>query len=133
MKYINQLLIIVSVSLLGEVLHFFIPLPIPASIYGLILMFVFLETGLVKLEKVKETSSFILSVMPIFFVPPCVGFINAFPLMKQYGIQFLIIGIGTTVLVMVATGWVVQGIMKLKKRKGSANTDSEPNGGSHAE
>lgn len=133
MKYIKQLLIIVSVSLLGEVLHFFIPLPIPASIYGLILMFVFLETGLVKLEKVKETSSFILSVMPIFFVPPCVGFINAFPLMKQYGIQFLIIGIGTTVLVMVATGWVVQGIMKLKKKKGSVKTDSEPNGGSHAE
>ena len=55
--------------------------------------------------------------MPIFFVPPCVGFINAFPLMKQYGVQFIVIGIGTTILVMVSTGWVVQLIMNAKERK----------------
>lgn len=117
MKYLKQLLIIVIVSFVGELIHFFVPLPVPASIYGLVIMFLLLEFKIVKLEKVKDVSSFLLGIMPIFFVPPCVGFINAFPLMKQYGVQFLVIGIGTTILVMVSTGWVVQLIMNAKKRK----------------
>lgn len=131
MKYVKQLFIIIIVSLAGELLHFFIPLPVPASIYGLVIMFLLLETGIIKLEKVKDVSSFLLGIMPIFFVPPCVGFINAFPLMKQYGLQFLVIGIGTTILVMVATGWIVQLIMKIRHRKpesekgGNENADAE--------
>lgn len=117
MKYLKQLFIIVIVSFVGELIHFFVPLPIPASIYGLVILFLLLEFKIVKLEKVKDASSFLLGIMPIFFVPPCVGFINAFPLMKQYGVQFIVIGIGTTILVMVSTGWVVQLIMNAKERK----------------
>ena len=117
MKYLKQLFIIVIVSFVGELIHFFVPLPIPASIYGLVILFLLLEFKIVKLEKVKDVSSFLLGIMPIFFVPPCVGFINAFPLMKQYGGQFIVIGIGTTILVMVSTGWVVQLIMNAKERK----------------
>ena len=117
MKYLKQLFIIVIVSFVGELIHFFVPLPIPASIYGLVILFLLLEFKIIKLEKVKDVSSFLLGIMPIFFVPPCVGFINAFPLMKQYGVQFIVIGIGTTILVMVSTGWVVQLIMNAKERK----------------
>ena len=131
MKYVKQLFIIIIVSLVGELLHFLIPLPVPASIYGLVIMFLLLETGILKAEKVKDVSSFLLGIMPIFFIPPCVGFINAFPLMKQYGIQFMVIGIGTTILVMVATGLVVQLIMRLSHRKseiknrGNENADAD--------
>ncbi|MCQ2597629.1 MAG: CidA/LrgA family protein [Treponema sp.] len=131
MKYVKQLFIIIIVSLVGELLHFLIPLPVPASIYGLVIMFLLLETGILKAEKVKDVSSFLLGIMPIFFIPPCVGFINAFPLMKQYGIQFMVIGIGTTILVMVATGLVVQLIMRLRHRKseiengGNENADAD--------
>lgn len=126
MKYIFQLFIILVVSFIGELIHYFVPLPIPASIYGLVIMFLLLETKIIKLSMVKETSSYILGIMTIFFVPPCVGFINAFPLMKQFGIQFLVIGIGTTVLVMIATGWVTQIIMRGKQKhagKGAENAE----------
>jgi len=126
MKYIFQLFIILVVSFIGELIHYFVPLPIPASIYGLVIMFILLETKIIKLSMVKETSSYILGIMTIFFVPPCVGFINAFPLMKQFGIQFLVIGIGTTVLVMIATGWVTQIIMRGKQKhavKGDENAE----------
>lgn len=122
MKYLKQLFIIIIVSLIGELMHFFIPFPIPASIYGLLLMFILLETKIIKLEKIKDVSSFLLGIMPVFFVPPCIGFINAFPLMKQYGVQFLIIGIGTTFLVMICTGYTVQLIMKVKNKKQNKNS-----------
>ncbi len=125
MKYLKQLFIIIIVSFAGELIHYFVPLPIPASIYGLVIMFLLLEFKVIKLEQVKETSSYLLAIMPIFFVPPCVGFINAFPLMKQYGIQFLVIGIGTTVLVMVATGWVVQLIMRGKQKNAVKSENKE--------
>lgn len=126
MKYIKQLFIILIVSFVGELVHFLVPLPIPASIYGLAIMFLLLEFRIVKVEQIKDVSSFLLGIMPVLFVPPCVGFINAMPLMKQYGVQFMVIGIGTTILVMVSTGWVVQIIMNIRNRK-SENSKEEQN------
>ena len=52
MKYIKQLSIILLISFLGELIHYLLPLPIPASIYGLILLFVALLTGIVPLSAV---------------------------------------------------------------------------------
>ena len=54
MKYLKQMTIILAVTLMGEVIKYFIPFPIPASIYGLILMFVFLMTNVIKIENVKD-------------------------------------------------------------------------------
>ena len=38
MKYLRQFCIILLVSALGEGLHILLPLPVPASVYGLVLM-----------------------------------------------------------------------------------------------
>ena len=45
MKYLKQFLIILSISLVGELLKYLLPLPIPASIYGMVILFVALLTG----------------------------------------------------------------------------------------
>ena len=50
MKYIYQLFIILVVTFVGELLHYFIPIPVPASIYGLIIMLILLCPKVVKLE-----------------------------------------------------------------------------------
>ena len=54
MKYLSQFLIIISFSLMGEVLQRLIPVPIPASVYGIALLFAALCLGVVKLEQIKE-------------------------------------------------------------------------------
>lgn len=69
MIYINELMIILFFSFLGEILNFLIPLPIPASIYGMLLLFISLLTKFIKLEKVEKVAEFFLSIMLIFFVP----------------------------------------------------------------
>ena len=56
MKFIKQFSIILLITFLGELLHILIPLPIPASVYGLVLMLIALRSGLVKVEHVKETA-----------------------------------------------------------------------------
>ena len=75
----------------------------------------------------NEKDIVILAILPIMFVPSSVGFIKALPLMKKYGIQFLIIGVSTTFLVMIVSGLITQLILRIKKRfnKKSGNESTE--------
>lgn len=71
MKFIRQFLIILAVSFVGELLNYFIPLPIPASIYGLVLMLICLQRGIIPLEAVRETGKFLVEIMPLMFDAGC--------------------------------------------------------------
>ena len=116
MKYLKQLSIIFAFTFISEILNRIIPLPIPASIYGLVFLFLCLEFKIIKIDQIKDTADFLLAILPIMFVPSSVGFIKALPLMKKYGIQFLIIGVSTTFLVMIVSGLITQLILRIKKR-----------------
>ena len=69
MKYLIQFLIIIAFSFAGELLHYCLPLPIPASIYGIILLFLALEMKWVSVKDIRETSAFLIAVMPVMFIP----------------------------------------------------------------
>ena len=73
MKYLSQFCIILGFTLAGEALQRLLPLPIPASVWGLALLFAALCLGVVKLEQVKEVSAFLISIMALLFVSPAVG------------------------------------------------------------
>ena len=70
MKYIRQFVIILFISFRGEALKYVLPLPIPASIYGLVLMFVLLETKVLKVEAVQDAGKFLIEIMPPMFIKP---------------------------------------------------------------
>ena len=108
MKYIKQLLIIVGISLVGELLKFILPLPIPASIYGMVLLFVGLMTGVIKLESVKETGKFLIEIMPIMFIPAGVGLLTSWGTLSRILVPVSLITVVTIITVMAATGWVSQ-------------------------
>ena len=74
MKFLRQFMIILLLSFLGEVLKMFIPLPIPASVYGLVLMLLCLVTGILKTSQVKEAAFFLIEIMPVMFIPAAAGF-----------------------------------------------------------
>lgn len=116
MKYLKQISILFTFTFISEILNRIIPLPIPASIYGLVFLFLCLEFKIIKIDQIKDTADFLLAILPIMFVPSSVGFIKALPLMKKYGIQFLIIGVSTTFLVMIVSGLITQLILRIKKR-----------------
>ena len=67
MKYLKEFAIILAVTCVGEVLKFLLPLPVPASIYGLVLMLVLLISGVVRLDAVQSTASFLIEIMPLMF------------------------------------------------------------------
>ncbi len=112
MRYISQFLRILAFCFLGEVLHSLLPLPIPASIYGLALLLAALRTGLVELEQVKETARFLIAVFPLLFVPGAAGIMELEALLAQIWLPAVLAVALVTVLVMAAAGWVTQAVIR---------------------
>ncbi|MBQ2927517.1 MAG: CidA/LrgA family protein [Oscillospiraceae bacterium] len=112
MKYLTQFLIIMGFTLLGEALQRLIPLPIPASVYGLLLLFAALCCKLVKLEQVKDTGSFLSSILPILFVSPAVGIVEDWALIRDDLLSILILLVASTVLTFGISGRITQAILK---------------------
>ena len=112
MKYVSQATIIFAVTLLGELLHVLLPLPIPAAIYGLVLLFLALQLSIVKLEQVKEAGKFMIEIMPVMFIPAGVALITSWGVLKPMLLPVCLITFITIITVMVATGRVSQRIIR---------------------
>ncbi len=108
MKYITQLLYILLFSALGELLQAVIPLPIPAAIYGIILLLIALLTGLLKEEKISDVASFLISIMPILFVTPAVKILQHWNLISSRLPQIIIIMVVSTFVVFAVSGLVTK-------------------------
>lgn len=117
MKYLRQFFIIMLISLLGETLKWLIPLPIPASIYGLVLMLLALCTGVITVDKVEEASTFLIEIMPVMFIPASVGLLDSWGALKDIILPIGAIIVITTIVVMGLTGKITQGIIRMEKRK----------------
>lgn len=117
MLYLRQFCIILFVSFLGELLHVLIPLPIPASVYGLLLMLLALCIGIIKLNQVRETAGFLIEIMPVMFIPAAVGLLESWSFLQPVWIPVMIITLLSTVIVMAVTGRVTQRM--IEKDKGS--------------
>ena len=126
MRLVKQFTILVIVCFIGEILHELIPLPVPASIYGLVLMFAALQTKLMPLEAVEEISDGLLGIMPLLFIPSTVGLILAWDILKVHWLQFTIIGVGSTIAVFFCAGHVTQLVIRILKRH---RRHTESNGG----
>ena len=119
MEYVFQFGVILLVTFVGEILNALIPLPVPAGIYGLVLMFVCLKTGLIPLRKIKKAADFLLDAMPVMFIGPCVGFMDIY---QEQGIAILyvaLISVVTTVIVLAVTGRTAQFV--IRHRRGGKN------------
>lgn len=117
MKYVKQFAIIALMTFLGECLNFLLPLPVPASIYGMILLFLSLQTGILKLSQVEEAADLLLGVMPIFFISPTVSLMSSIGVIKDSLLGVFVTCIISTAVVMVVTGLVSQAIIRHDKKE----------------
>lgn len=112
MKYVKQFSIILLVSCIGEFLKIALPLPIPASVYGMLLLFLALLSGVLPLEKVQESGLFLVEIMPVLFVSAGVGLMESWDALYPVLLPFLVIILLTTLIVMVVAGQVTQWLMR---------------------
>ena len=104
MKYLKQFGIILLVTCIGELIRYFVPLPIPGSIYGLVLMFALLCAQVIHVEDVREAAVFLIEIMPVMFIPAAAGLIESWGELQPILIQTIVILMLTTVIVMAVTG-----------------------------
>lgn len=112
MKYVKQFGIILLVSCVGELMKIALPFPIPASVYGMLLLFLALLSGILPLEQVQETGLFLVEIMPVLFVSAGVGLVESWDVLQPVLLPFLVIILLTTLIVMVVAGQVTQRLMK---------------------
>ena len=117
MHYLKQFMIISLISFIGEALSFLIPLPIPASIYGIVIMLALLTSGKLKVESVKDVSLFLIAVMPVMFIPATVGLMDSFALLRGSLLAYAVILVVSTAAVMVVSGLVTQRIIRRENKK----------------
>ena len=117
MKIIRQIGIIFTVCWLSQVIAEFLPFDFPASVIGMIFLFICLVTGLLKIEHIQEKSGFLLGNMAFFFVPAGVSIMNYFDILKSSAVQLLIICIVSTVITFAVTAYSVKLTMKLMDRR----------------
>lgn len=123
MKLVKQLFIILGISFAGELLKELIPLPVPAGIYGLLILLGLLCAGIVKVEDIGMVSDWLIEAMPLFIVPAGVGLMEQWGLLKPVLIPVLLIMAVSTVFVFGAAGSVTQGLMRKGKESPAEGED----------
>ncbi len=123
MKLLKQFLIILAISFVGELLKYFLPLPVPASIYGMVILFIGLLTGLIPIESVRDAGKFLIEIMPVMFIPAGVGLMSSWGTLKPVLLPVSIITVVALITVMGATGRVSQFVIRMQKRKSAGNVD----------
>lgn len=121
MKYLTQFLRITAFTLVGELLQRLIPLPVPASVYGIFLLFTALSTGLVRVEQVKDATGFLISILPILFVPTAVGILGNWSMIRDDLIAIFLLAFLSTVATFGIAGRFTQRMQKREEKQDAAS------------
>ena len=115
MKYLVQFGIILVVCFMGDVLHNALAMPIPGNVMGMLLLLLFLLTGIIKLSMIEDVSNFMLKHLSFFFVPAAVGLITCFSILEGKWLALTIISVVSTAIIAVTTGITVQILMRRRR------------------
>ena len=113
MKYLKQLMIILGAYLLGVAIQFIFNLPIPGTVLGLIILFLGLYSGIIKVEMIEDMCEILISHMSFLFVPAGVGLITSFNLLSENIVALSLIILISTIIVWLITAYVVKFLRKV--------------------
>jgi len=125
-KYIKQIFWIFLFALAGEALSLLIPIAIPGSVIGMVLLFFALHFGWLEMEKVADVGNFLTDNMAIFFVPAGVDLMSHLDILASIWGRLLIIIFVSLITVLTLVGIIVQGI-KNKAEKSTSVKEVEEN------
>ena len=120
MKIFKQLVLIIAFSLLGILISYLLSLAninFPGSLIGMILLFVFLLIGIIKVDSIDQVSKFFIDNMGIFFVPGAVLILDKLEIISEIWWKLTIIILAAFVISFTATYFSVKLTLYLQNRK----------------
>lgn len=112
MGYLQQFGYILMISFGGEILHSLLPLPVPASIYGIILLFLLLHFKILRVSQIRNASMFLIEIMPILFIPAAVGLMTSWDLISSALMEYIAITVLALAAVMIVSGHFTQFVIR---------------------
>lgn len=125
MNYLKEIMWIAAFTFIGEVLNNILPLPVPAGVYGMLLLLFALMSGIVKLPDVEGAGNFLLDMMTMMFLPAAVGIMSVTDILQPVLVPYVVIVVVSTVLVMAVTGLTATAILKRTESKKSQTLEKE--------
>lgn len=116
MKILKQSAIIAAVCAVAELIKYLLPLPIPASVYGLLLMLAALLTGVIRPEQIETTADFLITIMPVLFVAPTIALVARLDRLASLAVPLLLVATIGTVLVIGLSGKAAQAVGKQEEK-----------------
>jgi holin-like protein len=109
MRNIQQLGIILAFGFAGDIFAHFVPIGLPASVLGMLLMLAALGLKILKPEHIGETADFLGGIMAFFFLPAAVTVVQNFDIIKPVVWQIIVICVTATAF----TFFVTYGTVRL--------------------
>lgn len=109
-KILVQMAIFSGVLFVSDVISSFLPLPIPASVIGIILLFLALHTGIIKLAWVEDLGETFIANISFLFVPSSISLITSLDIIKGQELKILGLIFFWTLVAMVAVMLIGDGI-----------------------
>ena len=116
MKITRELGWIMFALWIGYILHHILPFPVPANVYGMMVMFILLKTKALPLNKVEDTSVQLLKHMELFIIPIVASLVKDIHLIFNDFWRIILVLLITNIITVVVAGSVVQFIQgRIKK------------------
>jgi len=122
-SFLQQAFIFALIMLIANGLTRIMPIPVPASVIGMILLFVGLCTKIIKLEQVEELSNSLSRVITFLFVPSGISLVNSLDIMQHYGFQILFVILVATLALLASTGWTGAFLLHIKDNRTTEKTE----------
>ncbi len=90
--------------------------PVPGSVVGMLLLFVFLVLRSGVPKTLKQSSESLLPYLPLFIVPASVGIVNHLYLLQKDGLLIVVALVISLIVGLVMCGWMMQSILKWQKK-----------------
>ena len=117
MRIIRQIGIIFAICWISEAAENILPFSFPASVTGMLLLFICLAAGILRVEHIQEKADFLLENMAFFFIPAGVSIINYFEILEHSAVQILIICIVSTIITFTVTAYSVMLTVRWMNRR----------------
>ncbi|MCR8641335.1 CidA/LrgA family holin-like protein [Paenibacillus sp. N1-5-1-14] len=110
----GQVILFYIFWLIGDYIVTALNWKIPGAFVAIAIVFALLHFRVLKLEWLELGSQWLIGEMLIFFIPAAIGIVNYGELVRSYGLQFIIIIVLSTIIVMGITGKITELLVKYR-------------------
>lgn len=116
MNILMQIVVVFAVCLLGEFVTYLLPFAFPSSVVSMVLLLIFMLTGVIKQKHINDVSNFLLSNIAVLFIPSAVTILRYKDVFLANAFPIVVVCLVSTPIVYLATAWSIQATMRLMKK-----------------